>query len=244
MTIKSPPQDPSVTDGELQFDSIEDTIAAFKTGSFIIVLDSPHRENEGDLIIAASHLTPAKAAFMIHHTSGVLCAPLPASRAAALSLPAMVPSPLNRDPNRTAYTVSVDAALASVSTGISAHDRSVTARVLADPGVGAEALRRPGHVFPLVARDGGVRERSGHTEAAVEFCRLAGLEQVAVISELVQGGREVVGAAEREGEDGMMRAAECVEFARRWGLRVCTIEGLVGFLEGEGTGESGVNGVV
>ncbi|KAI9806607.1 MAG: hypothetical protein M1825_006064 [Sarcosagium campestre] len=229
---------------DLQFDNIEDTIKAFKTGSFIIVLDSPGRENEGDLIISASSITTAQAAFMIHHTSGLLCTPLRASLAQRLGLEPMVSSSANRDPNRTAYTVSVDAASPLVSTGISAHDRALTARVLAGKTVKAEQLRSPGHVLPLIARDGGVRERAGHTEAALDFCRLAGLPEVAVIAELVQSGdgdgdgdgevveeRDGPRTAEREGGDGMMRAEECLRFAKTWGLRCCTIEALVDYLE-------------
>ncbi|KAI9789258.1 MAG: 3,4-dihydroxy 2-butanone 4-phosphate synthase [Peltula sp. TS41687] len=227
-----------------RFDSIEDTIAAFKNGDFIIVLDSPQRENEGDLIISAAHFTPSKAAFMIRHTSGLLCAPLPSPLADRLDLPAMVAD--NRDPHRTAYTVSIDADDASVSTGISAHDRSLTCRLLADPAAQPHRFRRPGHVFPLRARDGGVRERKGHTEAAVEFCRLAGVGEVGVISELVDDGWQVQGRAER-GEAGMMRRDACLRFARRWDLRICTIEALVEWLErrdgvGDGDGEGLVNG--
>lgn len=205
------------------------------------MLDSPQRENEGDLIISAQHLSPSKAAFMIRHTSGLLCAPLPSSLADRLQLPQMVAD--NRDPNQTAYTVSVDADDARVSTGISAHDRSLTCRRLADDAATARSFRRPGHVFPLRARDGGVRERRGHTEAAVEFCRLAGAGEVGVICELVEDGDEdEEGAAERVGA-GMMRRDACLRFARRWGLRICTIDALVEWLEvHEGKGRAIVNG--
>lgn len=191
-------------------------------------MDSPSRENEGDLIISAAHLTPAKAAFMIHHSSGYLCAPIPAELADKLELPHMVTH--NTDPNRTAYTITIDAA-EGVTTGISATDRSMTCQKLADPKVKAESFRRPGHVVPLRARAGGVRERQGHTEAAVDFCKMAGLAPVGVIAELVEeGGVAAAGVAERLGE-GMMRRDECLEFGKRWGLKVVTIEGMITYLE-------------
>jgi 3,4-dihydroxy 2-butanone 4-phosphate synthase len=192
------------------------------------VLDSPSRENEGDLIIAASALTPEKASFMIRYTSGYLCAPLPASRAAALHLPQMVAN--NADPNQTAYAISIDAAHPSTTTGISAHDRSLTCRMLADPKATAEAFRRPGHILPLQSREGGIRVRKGHTEAAVELCRLAGKGEVGVICELVIDGEEVEGRAEMKG-GGMMRRDECLAFGKRWGIKVCTIEDLVEWVE-------------
>lgn len=216
-------------DTDVGFDSIEDAIEAFSRGDFIVVLDSPHRENEGDLIIAARHFTPAKAAFMIRHTSGLICAPLPAQLADNLGLPQMVPD--NQDPNRTAYTVSVDANDPSISTGISAHDRSLTCRSLADVNAEAPWFRRPGHVFPLRARDGGVRERRGHTEAAVDFCRLANSGQVGVICELVEDGEEDADGRSQRAKAGMMRRDGCLRFAREWGLRICTIEALVDWLD-------------
>ncbi|KAI9758847.1 MAG: hypothetical protein M4579_002793 [Chaenotheca gracillima] len=212
------------------FDSISDAIKAFEAGSFIVVLDSPSRENEGDLIISATALTTSKCAFMLHHTSGYVCAPMPASRALALALPPQVSPSQNRDPNATAYTVSVDADHSSISTGISAHDRALTCRLLGTKGARKEGFRRPGHILPLVAREGGVRERMGHTEAAVEFCRLSGRGDVGVICELVEGGEEVDGVPERSGA-GMMRGKRCVEFARKWGLKIVTIEALREFVE-------------
>jgi 3,4-dihydroxy 2-butanone 4-phosphate synthase len=191
-------------------------------------LDNPLRENEGDLILAAQHATPSKLSFMIRHTSGYICAPLSPSRCAALDLPQMVAN--NKDPHRTAYTVSVDAVAEGVTTGISAHDRAVTARALADPRSVSTDLRRPGHVLPLRAREGGVRERQGHTEAAVDLCRLAGKEQAALICELVTDGEEVEGVPELKGGS-MMRRDDCLEFGRRWGIRVCTIEDLRRYIE-------------
>ena len=136
----------------------------------------------------------------------------------------------NTDPNRTAYTVSIDSSDASVTTGISAHDRALTCRTLASQASKASSFRRPGHVFPLRARPGGVKERQGHTEAGVELCRLAGKRPASAICELVEDGAEVVGKAERK-DGGMMRRDACLEFGRIWGLKVCTIEDLVEFVE-------------
>ncbi|KAI9725919.1 MAG: hypothetical protein M1828_002246 [Chrysothrix sp. TS-e1954] len=246
----------------LPFTPIPRCITSLRAGNFLIVLDAPSRENEGDLLILASALTPSKAAFLIHHTSGYLCAPLSSARALHLGLPPMVPPEANSDPNRTAYTVTVDATDEAaravtegergMTTGISAMDRSTTVRVLADPRAEKAWLRRPGHVVPLVAREGGVRERRGHTEAAVEFARLCGKgveERIGVIGELVQevgdDGEEeeeqVNGTTRAKGRrrpeyahaTGMMRAEACLRFGRKWGIDVCTIEDLVKYVEEE-----------
>ncbi|KAK4897092.1 3,4-dihydroxy 2-butanone 4-phosphate synthase [Elasticomyces elasticus] len=222
------------TNGDMSFDSIPDAIEAFARGEFLVVLDSPHRENEGDLIIAAADFTPAKAAFLIRHSSGYVCAPLTPSLAARLELPQMVSQ--NLDPNRTAYTITIDAT-EDVTTGISAQDRSTTCMKLADPKATKETFRRPGHVVPLQAREGGVRARAGHTEAAVDLCRLAGKEPVGVIAEIVEDGEAVEGKAEMTGGFGMMRRDGCLAFARRYGLRAITIEDLIRHLEGEGRGK-------
>ena len=146
----------------------------------------------------------------------------------------------NADPNRTAYTVSIDANDESVTTGISAHDRALTCRTLASPKARWDSFRRPGHVFPLRSRERGILERQGHTEAAVEFCRLAGKAQVGVICEMVQDGEAVDGVTEMR-EPGMMRRDACLEFGSRWGLKVCTIEDLVEYVKEEA--RSNVNGV-
>lgn len=212
---------------QLEFDSIESSVAAFRRGEFVVVLDSQDRENEGDLIIAAQDVTTEKMAFMIRHTSGLVCTPLRSHLALSLSLPQMVSH--NADPNRTAYTISIDSDADSITTGISAHDRALTCRTLASPQVQANHFRRPGHVFPLRARDGGVRERTGHTEAAVELCRLAGKSEVGVICEMVDDGEEVQGQAEMK-EPGMLRRDGCLKFARKWGLKACTIEDLVDYV--------------
>ncbi|KAI5287256.1 3,4-dihydroxy 2-butanone 4-phosphate synthase [Ascosphaera aggregata] len=213
---------------ELQFDSIEPAIEAFKAGEFIIVLDSQDRENEGDLIIAGDTVTADQMAFLVRYSSGYVCAPIMPELADKLDLPLMVKE--STDPNRTAYTISVDASHPSVTTGISAHDRALTCRTLASSTVKVDDFRRPGHIIPLRARQGGVRERRGHTEAAVDFCRLAGKPLVGVIGEIVEDGREVEGVAVRPG-NGMMRRDGCLQFGKKWGIKVCTIEDLVEYLE-------------
>ncbi|KAK3381336.1 DHBP synthase RibB-like alpha/beta domain-containing protein [Podospora didyma] len=221
-----------------QFDSIPDTVEAFRNGEFVVVLDDPGRENEADLIIAAESVTTQQMAFMIRHSSGLICAPILPSRTIELELPQMVES--NQDLRGTAYTLSVDASDPSVTTGISAHDRALACRVLASESATPASFRRPGHVFPLRAKHGGVRQRRGHTEAGIDLCRLAGKKPAAAICELVEDGVEVPGQALRE-EPGMMRGEACVAFARRWGLKVCTIEAMVQFLE-KTEGKLEVNG--
>ena len=225
-----PPPRPSATPPppKLEFDSIATTIESFRRGEFVVVLDSQDRENEGDLIIAAQDITTDAMAFMIRHTSGIICTPLTSPLASSLSLPQMVNN--NTDPNRTAYTVSIDANHATVTTGISAHDRALTCRTLASKTVHAASFRRPGHVFPLRARDGGVRQRTGHTEAAVELCRLAGKREVGVICELVDDGQAVPGGRAEMTGSGMLRRDGCLKFARTWGLKICTIEDMVDFV--------------
>jgi 3,4-dihydroxy 2-butanone 4-phosphate synthase/GTP cyclohydrolase II len=170
-------------------DGVDEALDALRRGLPVIVVDDADRENEGDVVMAAVHATPAWVGWTVRHTSGVLCAPMPAERADALGLPPMVAR--NEDARQTAYTVSVDAA-AGVTTGISAADRARTVAVLADPGATAGDLIRPGHVFPLRSRPGGVLERPGHTEAAVDLCRLAGLPPVAVIAEVVEDTGETM----------------------------------------------------
>jgi len=198
-------------------------------GQFIIVLDSTFRENEGDLMIAAEDVTSDRMGFMIRHTSGLICCPISSSLASELSLPQMVLD--NTEIDGTAYTVSIDAAHGSLmTTGISAHDRALTCRTLASPLSTATSFRRPGHVFPLQARDKGVMERRGHTEATIEFCKLAGKRHVGAISELITDGEEVEGTTERR-EAGMMRRDGCLKFGKKWGIKVCTIEDLVEYLE-------------
>ncbi|GIK05902.1 3,4-dihydroxy 2-butanone 4-phosphate synthase [Aspergillus viridinutans] len=220
---------PSPSDPSQQFDSIEDSVKAFKNGEFIIVLDSQDRENEGDLIIAAESITDAQMAFLVRFTSGLICAPITSEIARRLSLPQMVVE--NADPKGTAYTISIDSSDPSVTTGISAQDRALTCRTLASPTAKFEDFRRPGHIIPLEAKSGGVRERKGHTEATVEFCRLAGKTPAGVIAELVEDGELVEGIPEIRGNNGMMRRDGCLKFGKRWGIKVCTIEDLVEYLE-------------
>ncbi|KAI6091528.1 3,4-dihydroxy-2-butanone 4-phosphate synthase [Hypoxylon rubiginosum] len=229
---------PSATIDHNQFDSIPDTIAAFRDGDFVVVMDDLDRENEGDLIIAAENMTTEQMAFMVRHSSGYVCAPITPALTESLKLPQMVQD--SEDPRGTAYTISVDAADPSVTTGISARDRALTVRRLADPTSTPASFRRPGHVLPLRARSGGVRVRRGHTEAGVDLCRLAGKPEVAVICELVDDGEEVSGRAVREGP-GMMRGEGCIAFARKWGLKVCTIADLADYLE-KTEGKIGANG--
>ncbi|KAH8904317.1 synthase [Coniochaeta sp. PMI_546] len=229
---------PSSTIDQSKFDSIPDTVQAFRDGQFVVVLDDPGRENEADLIIAAESVTTEQMAFMIRHSSGYICAPILPDRTEALDLPQMVPN--NEDPRVTAYTVTVDAAHPALTTGISAHDRALTCRTLADDNATADSFRRPGHVLPLRSRQGGVRERRGHTEAAIDLCRMAGKRPAAAICELVEDGTEVSGQAVLL-EPGMMRGEACIEFARRWGLKVCTIADMVDYLE-KTEGKLAVNG--
>lgn len=200
--------------------SIEEALEHLRLGRPIIVVDDEARENEGDIIVSAQLATPEWIGWTIRHSSGYLCAPMPAERADALELPPMVTH--NEDPRKTAYTVSVDAA-SGITTGISASDRTRTLRVLADPLSTPASLIRPGHIVPLKAAPGGVRERAGHTEAAVELMQLAGLEPVAVIGEVV-------------GEDGeLLRLPELLEFGEANNVPVVTIAQLMKTLE---TGDS------
>ena len=166
----------------MQFDRIDAAIAAFAAGEMVVVVDDGDRENEGDLILAASKATAEQVAFMVRHTSGILCAPLLPERARALQLEPMVQR--NNAPLGTAFTVSVDYA-DGLTTGISAEERTNTVRALANGNTVASDFVRPGHVFPLIAKEGGVLVRSGHTEATVDLARLAGLPPVGVIGELV-----------------------------------------------------------
>ncbi|MBB5832964.1 3,4-dihydroxy-2-butanone-4-phosphate synthase [Brachybacterium aquaticum] len=195
----------------LRLDPIPDALAALAAGRPVVVVDDEDRENEGDLILAASAATQESIAFAVRHSSGLLCAPMSAERADALELPLMVAD--STDPLRTAYTISVDAR-EGVTTGISAADRARSLRLLADPETAPTDLARPGHVLPLRARPGGVLERRGHTEAAVDLTRLAGLEAVGMIVELVH-------------DDGTMQRGPALrEFADRHGLVLISIEDL------------------
>jgi 3,4-dihydroxy 2-butanone 4-phosphate synthase/GTP cyclohydrolase II len=195
--------------------TIPEAVAALREGRPVIVADDESRENEGDVVLAAQFATPEWLAWTIRNTSGLVCAPMTNEIADRLELPVMVVD--NRDPLGTNYTVSVDAADRS-STGISASERAHTLRVLADLSATPGSLHRPGHILPLRAADGGVRDRAGHTEAAVDLLKLAGLTPVAAIAELVA-------------EDGeMMRLPELIELGERMRLPVVTIAGLIAHL--------------
>lgn len=196
---------------EVRLDPVERAIAEIAAGRPVVVVDDESRENEGDLVFAASAASPELLAFAIRYGSGVLCVPMPGERLDRLELPPM--TAVNEDPKGTAYAVSVDAR-AGVSTGISAADRARTIRLLADAATTPAALTRPGHVFPLRSREGGVLVRRGHTEAAVDLARLAGQAPVGAIVELV----------EDDGE--MMRAPRLREFADRHGLAMISIDDL------------------
>ena len=193
-------------------DPVERAVAEIAAGRPVVVVDDAERENEGDLVMAAAKATPALLAFLIRHTSGVVCAPMDGSHLDRLQVPPMTAR--NEDRKGTAYAVSVDARV-GVTTGISAADRARTMQVLADSGTEPGDLTRPGHVFPLRAADGGVLRRPGHTEAAVDLTGLAGLPRVGVIAELTN-------------DDGTMsRLPELVEFAQRHGLAIVSIADLI-----------------
>ncbi|MGO1957769.1 GTP cyclohydrolase II, partial [Microbacterium sp.] len=205
------------TDSLPPLSTIDEALDALRAGLPVIVADDADRENEGDLILSAELATPEQVAWMVRYTSGYLCAPMPTEWADRLDLPPMVAR--NEDMRGTAYTVSVDAAV-GVTTGISASDRARTLNVLADPASTARSVIRPGHILPLRAKAGGVRERAGHTEAAVDLMRLAGLAPVGVIGEIVQDDGE------------MMRLPGLLEMGLRDGVPVITIEDLAAHLEG------------
>ena len=200
--------------GDVRMDSIDAALTAIRNGESIVVVDDADRENEGDLILAASKATAESMAFLIRHTSGVVCVPMTGDVLDRLALPPM--THINEDAKGTAYSVSVDAR-DGVTTGISAADRARTVRVLADSATEPWELTRPGHVFPLRAVEGGVLRRAGHTEAAVDLTRLAGLRSAGVIAELVN-------------EDGsMMRAPQCRAFADEHGLVMVSIADLIAY---------------
>ncbi|MDN2567939.1 3,4-dihydroxy-2-butanone-4-phosphate synthase [Aquibium sp. A9E412] len=193
---------------------VVDALRAFEAGEIVVVMDDDGRENEGDLIVAAVHCTADKMAFIVRHTSGIVCAPMTRDNAKRLNLAPMVAD--NDAPHATAFTVSVDFRHGT-TTGISAEDRTLAVRNLANPNAGPADFVRPGHIFPLVAREGGVLMRSGHTEAAVDLCQLAGLPPVGVICELVN-------------DDGtVMRGPQVSAFAETHGLRQVSVADLIAY---------------
>jgi 3,4-dihydroxy 2-butanone 4-phosphate synthase/GTP cyclohydrolase II len=196
----------------MPFTKIENAIAAIARGEFVIAVDDADRENEGDLIMAAERVTPEAMAFMIRHTSGVICLPLEGDRCDALQLPLMVAN--NTEAQRTAFTVSVDARVGT-STGISAADRATTVHALIDAGTRPDDLARPGHIFPLRYREGGVLKRAGHTEAAVDLARLSGGYPSGVLAEVTN-------------DDGTMaRLPELEKFAAEHDLQLISIADLI-----------------
>ena len=193
--------------------TIEEAIAAIGRGEIVVVADDEDRENEGDLIMAAEYADPEAIAFFLHHTSGVICVSITGERARELDLGPMVQ--VNSESQRTAFLVSVDRR-DQTTTGISAHDRAATIRALVDPGTQPADLLRPGHIFPLQARDGGVLKRAGHTEAAIDLARLAGLRPAGVLCEVVDDSKH-----------DMARLPDLERFADHHGLLVITIADLI-----------------
>lgn len=192
--------------------SAEEAIEEIRQGRMLIVVDDEQRENEGDLVIAAEKVTPEAIAFMAAYGRGLICVPITEERAKELDLPLMTTQ--NTEAHRTAFTISVDAKKGT-TTGISAQDRATTIRVLIDPATKPNDLARPGHIFPIIARKGGVLVRAGHTEAAVDLATLAGLYPAGVICEILN-------------DDGTCaRLPQLMEFARRWGLHIVTINSLI-----------------
>ncbi len=200
---------------KIKLNTIEEAIEDIRQGKVIIVVDDENRENEGDFIAAADLVTPETINFMATHGRGLICAPLTESRCKELGLHMMVHN--NTDPMETAFTVSVDLRGKGVTTGISASDRAITVKSLTDPETKAHELARPGHIFPLAAKTGGVLRRTGHTEAAIDFAKLAGLSPAGVIVEIMN-------------EDGSMaRLPELAEVAKKFDLKLVSIEDLVAY---------------
>lgn len=212
---------------EYKLNSVEDAVKDFKEGKFVIVVDDEDRENEGDLIIAAEKIDDEKVNFMLKHARGVLCAPITISRCDELDLPRQVQD--NTSVLGTPFTVTVDK-LEGCTTGVSAHDRAATIRALADPASTPQTFGRPGHINPLYAQDNGVLRRSGHTEAAIDLCRMAGLYPAGALMEIMN-------------EDGTMaRLPQLLEFGREYGLKVISIKDMIAYrLKKESLIEVGVN---
>lgn len=199
---------------DFKMSSVEDAVNDFKQGKFVIVVDDEDRENEGDLIMAAEKITPEKVNFMLKHARGVLCAPITLSRAAELDLPHQVSD--NTSVLGTPFTVTVDK-LEGCTTGVSAHDRAETIRALADPASRPETFGRPGHINPLYAQDNGVLRRSGHTEATIDLCRLAGLRPVGALMEIMN-------------DDGTMaRLPELQQRAKEWDMKIISIKDIIAY---------------
>ena len=200
--------------GDFKLNTIEEALKDFKEGKFVIVVDDEDRENEGDLIMAAEMITPEAVNFMLKNARGVLCVPITMSRAEELNLPHQVSD--NTSMLGTPFTVTVDK-LEGCTTGVSTHDRAETIKALADPTSVPQTFGRPGHINPLYAQDNGVLRRSGHTEAAVDLCKLSGLYPAGALMEIMN-------------EDGTMaRMPQLVERAKEWGMKIITIKDLIAY---------------
>ena len=200
---------------EIKLDKIKDAIQSIKNGEIIIVVDDENRENEGDFVTAAETINPDKINFMAKHGRGLICVPMSENLCSKLNLEKMVPN--NTDPLETAFTVSVDLKGNGVTSGISASDRAKTVKALVNSQTKPDDLQRPGHVFPLIAKNGGVLRRTGHTEAAIDFARLAGFKSAGVIVEIMN-------------DDGSMsRLPELYEVAKKFNLKIVSIEDLVAY---------------
>ena len=200
--------------GDFKLNTIEEALKDFKEGKFVIVVDDEDRENEGDLIMAAEKITPEAVNFMLKNARGVLCVPITMSRAEELNLPHQVSD--NTSMLGTPFTVTVDK-LEGCTTGVSTHDRAETIKALADPASVPQTFCRPGHINPLYAQDNGVLRRSGHTEAAVDLCKLSGLYPAGALMEIMN-------------EDGTMaRMPQLVERAKEWGMKIITIKDLIAY---------------
>ncbi len=199
---------------DIKLSTIDEALDDFKAGKFVIVVDDEDRENEGDLIIAAEKITPEKVNFMLKHARGVLCAPITISRSEELDLPRQVAD--NTSMLGTPFTITIDK-LEGCSTGVSAHDRAATIKALADPTATPQTFGRPGHINPLYAQDNGVLRRSGHTEAAVDLCKLAGLYPAGALMEIMN-------------DDGTMaRMPDLKVFAKEHGLKIIAIKDLIAY---------------
>ena len=197
-----------------KLNSIEDALKDFKAGKFVIVVDDEDRENEGDLIMAAEKITPEKVNFMLKNARGVLCTPITLSRAAELDLPHQVSD--NTSVLGTPFTITVDK-LEGCTTGVSAHDRAETIKALADPKSTPQTFGRPGHINPLYAQDNGVLRRSGHTEAAIDLCKLSGCYPAGVLMEIMN-------------DDGTMsRMPDLIIKAKEWGLKIISIKDIIAY---------------
>ncbi len=202
---------------EIKLNTIEEAIEDFKQGKFLIVVDDEDRENEGDFIIAAEHVTPEKVNFMLSYGRGVLCAPMSEERCRQLNLEMQVDNAFNTSLHGTPFTVTVDLLGQGCTTGVSMHDRAYTIKALADPNAKPELFGRPGHINPLRARDGGVLVRAGHTEAAVDLARLAGLQPVGALIEIIN-------------PDGTMaRLPQLMEVAAKHDIKIITIQDLIAY---------------